>query len=104
MGANALHRNDGLQIAVVADDSMTFLLKAGEHRILVPGAQAAPHCGLIPLGTPCENISTSGLRWNMNHHSMAFGGFISACNRVCPVAEGHVWVKTSGPVLWTCTL
>lgn len=102
--ANTLRMNAHLQIAVIADDSFMFLLEPGEHRILVPGASSAPHCGLVPLGTPCTSISTTGLQWNMTDARMEFGGLVSVCNRVDPSAEGRVWVKTSTHVLWTCTL
>jgi len=100
---NALFLHAKLQPVVVGDDSMMFLLQPGEHRIVVPNAASAPHCGLVPVGAPCGRISTSGLQWDMHEASMQFGGDISICNRVDPAAGGEVSVTTSSHVLWMCT-
>merc|ERR1712012_1462221 len=71
--ANALHINRDLQAVVVGDDCQMLLLGAGEHHLFVPAFSLSPHCGLVPLGAPCESISTSGLQWNMTDSRMAFG-------------------------------
>mmetsp|Transcript_124348 Transcript_124348/g.346168 ORF Transcript_124348/g.346168 Transcript_124348/m.346168 type:complete len:238 (+) Transcript_124348:2-715(+) len=101
--ANALCLNADLQIAVIGDDCNMFLLGPGEHHIYVPLASVGTHCGLVPLGAPCSNITTTGLRWNMTDDKMEFGGLISVCNQLDPLAGGHVQVRTSSPVLWMCT-
>jgi len=101
---NALFMAAPNQVAVVSDDSAMFLLCPGEHRIVVPDAQLAPHCGLVPVGEPCTRITTTGLRWNSTDGHMEFGGLISVCNRVDPTSGGRVWVSTDTHVLWTCTL
>merc|ERR1719229_905374 len=101
---NALYMNPDLEIVVISDDCFMLLLLPGEHQLLVPGAAAAPHCGLVPLGAPCASVSTEGLRWNMASARMEFGGLVSVCNRVDPASEGRVRVRTSDPVLWMCTL
>lgn len=102
--ANALCINADLPIAVVGDECFMFFLGRGEHHILVPGASAAPHCGLVPLGCPCKSISTEGLRWNMSDAAMQFGGLVSTSNRVDADSKGRVRIKTSDPVLWMCNL
>lgn len=102
--ANALQLFSDLQIVAVGADCFMFLLAPGEHDIRVPNASEAPHCGLVPLGSPCRKISTTGLRWNMKESEMKFGGLISVCNQVDPASKGLVHVKTSCFVLWTCTL
>jgi len=79
-----------------------FVLAPGEHKIFVHGYSSEPHCGLIPIGAMCRSISTTGLKYNMTDTSMQFGGLISACNKVDPACGGHIWVKTSTHVLWTC--
>jgi len=103
--ANTLHSyKDKGPMVVLGNDSFLCLLGAGEHKLFIPIKADAPYCGLIPLAGACEKISTSGLRWNMTEDKMEFGGLISVCNRVEPSSGGHVWVKTSSPVLWTCQL
>lgn len=102
--ANSIYLNSYLKVAVVGDDSLMILLSPGEHTIVVSEAATAPYCGLIPIGEPCESISTSGLKYNMSDTDMRFGGLISTCNQVDPSSGGLVWVKTSSHVLWICTL
>mmetsp|Transcript_41237 Transcript_41237/g.113740 ORF Transcript_41237/g.113740 Transcript_41237/m.113740 type:complete len:247 (+) Transcript_41237:124-864(+) len=102
--ANTLHEHKDMPIVVIGDDSCLWLLSPGEHNLPVPHAADVPHCGLVPLGAPCEAISTRGLRWNMDGARMEFGGLVSTSNRVEPSSGGAVWVKTSGPVLWMCQL
>jgi thiamine pyrophosphokinase len=58
-----------------------------------------PTCGLIPLGARCEEVCTTGLKWNLNGDvPLEFGGIVSSSNRVM---DGLVTVKTSSPLLFT---
>eukprot|EP00929_Paragymnodinium_shiwhaense_P065496 TRINITY_DN32824_c0_g1_i4.p1 TRINITY_DN32824_c0_g1~~TRINITY_DN32824_c0_g1_i4.p1 ORF type:complete len:118 (+),score=18.01 TRINITY_DN32824_c0_g1_i4:70-423(+) len=93
-----------MQVAVVGDDCVMFLLPPGEHKIWVHASAEEPHCGLVPIGCVCNAISTTGLKYNMQATKMQFGGLISVCNKIDPASDGHVWVKTDSPVLWTCEL
>jgi len=102
--ANALHQNADMQIVVMGDDCHMFLLTPGEHQLYIPTTNTVVHCGLVPLGSPCSDISTTGLKWNMTNGRMEFGGLISVCNQLDPSANGHVWVNTNSPVLWMCSL
>ena len=43
-----------MKIVVLGADCLMHLLEPGEHRIFVPDAESAPHCGLVPLAGPCE--------------------------------------------------
>lgn len=101
---SSLHLWPDLRVVVVGDDSFMLLLAPGEHTLLVPNASCAPHCGLVPIGSACASISTTGLQYNMTDTAMAFGALISTSNRVDPLAGGRIWVRTSHHVLWTCTL
>ena len=58
-GPETTHANYG---QVIDDNGMMLLLPPGESTLMVPLADARPHCGLIPLGCPCESISTTGLQ------------------------------------------
>lgn len=101
---NALFRAPKMEVAVLGDDSLLLLLRPGRHRLAVPSAAEAPHCGLVPICGVCERITTTGLRWDMTDATMEFGGLVSTSNRVDPASGGVVTVETSHPVLWMCTL
>lgn len=102
--ANSLFAASLEDIAVVSDDSYLVLLRPGKHKLHGP---SNAHCGLVPLGEPCERITTKGLRWDMTDAKMHFGGLVSVCNRIQPHNSGpmgQVLVETSNHVLWMCTI
>jgi thiamine pyrophosphokinase len=55
------------KIIFVSDVNIVFLLKEGHHIIhCFPNLK----CGLIPLGGPCQEITTEGLKWNLRSSSV----------------------------------
>lgn len=65
-----------------------------------------PTCGLIPIGCCCDNVRTTGLKWNLgcggsSPSSSEFGAMVSTSNRV--VGE-IVTVQTSHPLLFTAEM
>jgi len=86
------------RMLVVSDGNFAELLGSGSHLIHCNSSLEGPTCGLIPLGSPTRSITTTGLRWNMTHQSMAFGGLVSTSNII---ESESVEVTTSDPVLWT---
>lgn len=61
-----------------------------------------PTCGLIPLGSPCDSITTTGLKWNLDGSlPLGFGDFISTSNRVM---EPVVTIQSSHPIVFTAEL
>lgn len=51
------------EISVLGQENVIFFLRPGKHLV---------HCkkltkvGLIPLGLPCNSITTKGLKWNLS--------------------------------------
>ncbi|XP_031574037.1 thiamin pyrophosphokinase 1-like [Actinia tenebrosa] len=87
-------------VFLIIDDSINILLQPGKHTIRVDSGLEGDWCGTIPLGQPCKSITTTGLKWNLDHESLSFSSMISTSNTW---AEGStaVTIDTSDPVLWS---
>ena len=57
-----------------------------------------PTCGLIPLGSPCQSLTTTGFQWNLDNASTEFGGLVSTSNRI---VGDQVTVKASSALIFT---
>lgn len=93
---------DGASVCLLLENSLTWLLRAGKHRILTPQHLTGSWCGLIPVGAPCTSVTTTGLKWNLDHSEMSFGKLISTSNAFD--GSESVTVETSGPLIWTMEL
>jgi len=82
----------------LTDDSLAWVLNAGEHMIHVDHALLGPTCGLLPVGVAGSKLSTSGLEWNLDDADSSFDGLMSTSNHVI---KGEVWIKTSEAIVWT---
>ncbi|KAL3247875.1 hypothetical protein MRX96_056792 [Rhipicephalus microplus] len=76
--------------------------ETGQHRIFTPPHLTGSWCGLIPVGAPCTSVTTTGLKWNLDHSEMSFGKLISTSNAFD--GSESVTVETSGPLIWTMEL
>jgi len=85
-------------IYLLSKGSLTWLLKAGSHKISIEETVMTLTCGLIPMGDPCEHVTTTGLQWNLNDQALKFGSLISTSNTY---AEKTVTISTDKPLLWT---
>ncbi|TLD15156.1 hypothetical protein PspLS_10640 [Pyricularia sp. CBS 133598] len=89
---------------LVSEESLTFLLKPGRHRILVPewAELFGKHVGIIPIKGPAV-ISTKGLEWDVTDWRTEFGGRISTSNHLLSKTE-VVEVETDKDVIFTVAL
>lgn len=92
-------------VVVVWGGSLFWVLTAGRHRIQVPPElcldSSDSWCGLVPVGQPAT-VTTTGLKWNLDEQTLAFGQLVSTSNTYqLPPCGGEVTVTTSGPLLWT---
>ncbi|KAL7527787.1 hypothetical protein ACHAXR_002128 [Thalassiosira sp. AJA248-18] len=100
-------------LAVYDEETCAFVLPElpmeSEIRIRFPGESIehenqcnqvgeGPTCGLIPIMGRCENVTTTGLKWDLDGDATEFGGLVSSSNRVL---DEVVTVKTSSPMLFT---
>jgi thiamine pyrophosphokinase len=80
-------------------DLYSFLLLPGYKHLIKPiTALEGPICGLIPLGGPCDNVTTKGLRWNLHESKLAFGSLVSSSNML---DADEIEVTTDAPLVWT---
>ncbi|KAH8199243.1 hypothetical protein TruAng_006583 [Truncatella angustata] len=99
---------------LVSGESLTFVLKAGSHKIHVreqrPGAEAGQpaeevfdkYAGIVPVKEP-SLITLKGFEWDVEDWPTEFGGQISTSNHVLPESQ-FVEVITSKDVIFTIAL
>nr|GEV92420.1 thiamine pyrophosphokinase 1-like isoform X1 [Tanacetum cinerariifolium] len=99
---NTLCRFSTTRIVLLSDDCLIQLLPSSHHHeIHVQSSVEGPHCGLIPIGTPCGSSTTTGLQWNLDNTEMKFGGLVSTSNIA---KEEIVTVRLDSDLLWTISL
>ncbi|XP_044743150.1 thiamin pyrophosphokinase 1 isoform X2 [Chrysoperla carnea] len=100
---NTLHKVENIlgniPVFLLAHNSIAWLLKANiKHIIEIPEKLRGYWTSLIPLCGRTENISTTGLKWNLDNGVMEFGSLVSTSNSYG--SESVVTVQTSKHLLW----
>ncbi|KAL1838629.1 hypothetical protein VTJ49DRAFT_2466 [Mycothermus thermophilus] len=103
------------RVYLFSGHSLTFLLRAGRHRIQVRNTAQdekddrdennevfGKHVGILPIGE-LSRITTRGLEWDVTDWETRFGGRVSTSNHILPETE-VVEVETTRDVVWTMAL
>ncbi|XP_030374939.1 thiamin pyrophosphokinase 1 isoform X2 [Scaptodrosophila lebanonensis] len=99
---NTLYKvqKENCNVYLLSGNSVTWLLRPGKHTIQVPLDLVTSQrwCSLMPVGASAHNVTTTGLKWNLYHAHMEFGGMVSTSNTY---STEFVQIETDSNLIWS---
>lgn len=89
-----------IKVLLISSNSASVLLNPGHSSITVPAQSESSHVGLIPVAGPANQVTTSGLKWNLQNQRLAFGELVSTSNAFATGSQ-TVNVETDQALLFT---
>lgn len=84
---------------VLIGEQNAAVLAVGETVIRYPRSlrQGDVHCSLIPLGQTAQGVTSTGLRWNLDEHTLEFGQDVSTSN---VMEDDEVAITSPDPLIF----
>jgi thiamine pyrophosphokinase len=93
--ANIRVAHGGHDLVLLGENAVAVVLGKGRSTWVDMDTQGSS-VSLVPFLGLTENVSTSGLKWNLNDDALHFGGLVSTSNRA---VSGTVTINTPRPLL-----
>lgn len=90
------------RVYLLQDEAISWLLNPGRHSIIIP-EDTLKHkktwCSLVPVGEPCQHVTSTGLKWNLDNQPLQFGQMVSTSNSFSE--SETVTIKCSHTIFWS---
>lgn len=83
---------------LICGQSLSFLIQKGSNIVKTASPWRDVWCGLVPIGEPCHSVTTTGLKYNLDHQCLKFGKLISTSNSFL---DDTVTIETDNFLLMT---
>eukprot|EP00668_Euglena_longa_P011995 GGOE01014418.1.p1 GENE.GGOE01014418.1~~GGOE01014418.1.p1 ORF type:complete len:269 (+),score=67.99 GGOE01014418.1:56-808(+) len=98
---DVLLRAMDLRIALCCPSCVSIVLPPGRHHIRRNPRHETKKCGIIPLAAPTKNVTSRGLRWELDGLDLRFGVVVSSCNEF---QGDELEITTDVPLVWSNVL
>eukprot|EP01127_Copromyxa_protea_P018596 TRINITY_DN5884_c0_g1_i1.p1 TRINITY_DN5884_c0_g1~~TRINITY_DN5884_c0_g1_i1.p1 ORF type:complete len:155 (+),score=16.88 TRINITY_DN5884_c0_g1_i1:344-808(+) len=102
---NSLLLYEKQEIVLIGRENVAALIRPGKTFVKTSYSglptDKKMNCSLIPISGPADHVTTTGLRWNLDDSSLAFGGLVSTSNEI---VSAEVAITTDKALLWIIDL
>ncbi|GAM27525.1 hypothetical protein SAMD00019534_107010 [Acytostelium subglobosum LB1] len=92
---NNMHMNPDTRMVLFSEGNIAWYINPKfKHTIHL---KSGVNCSVIPFAGTVDEVTTTGLRWNLDHHEMKFGAMVSTSNITL---DNVTTILTSGPLVF----